>query len=164
MAQNRGVMAPTLFNLYVCVWLLRGGWRGSVMWKVLGHRSSCLTMQHLFRRSMRNACKQLVKKAEYADDVVLLASTREAATRTYIDVAKAFGLTLSVQKAKFIVVWHGIMDKEMSIVLDEGKTEWVSKFPYIYLGSLIADNGRVHLEIKRRIVNASKTFGALRRV
>ena len=47
----------------------------------------------------------MVRKGEFVDDVVLLASTREAAeTATRIDVARAFGLTVSLQKTKFMVV------------------------------------------------------------
>jgi hypothetical protein len=34
-----------------------------------------------------------------------------------------------------------------------------SEFPY--LGSLIADNGRVDVEVKKRIASTSKAFGAL---
>ena len=35
--------------------------------------------QQLFRRSTSNACDVRIHKEEFADDVVLLASTREAA-------------------------------------------------------------------------------------
>lgn len=44
--------------------------------------------------------------------------------------------------------------------LDDGQIECVSEFPY--LGSLIADNGRIDAEIDKRIASASKAFGALR--
>ena len=52
--------------------------------------------QHLFRRSTRNACETTMRRGEFADDVVLMASTRqtsEAVIRTYVDVTRAFGLT-----------------------------------------------------------------------
>ena len=47
--------------------------------------------QQLFHRSTRNAHKMLFIKGEFADDVVLLAQMREAASaaiRAYVDVAK----------------------------------------------------------------------------
>ena len=47
-------------------------------------------------------------KGEFADDVVLVASTREAAQavgRAYIEVTRALGLTVShLPKTKFMVV------------------------------------------------------------
>ena len=52
--------------------------------------------QQLFRRSTRNACDVRIHKEEFADDVALLASTREAAgiaVRVYMEVEKSFGLT-----------------------------------------------------------------------
>ena len=44
-------------------------------------------------------CDVRIHKEEFADDVVLLASTREAAgiaVRVYMEVDKSFGLTLSI--------------------------------------------------------------------
>ena len=120
--------------------------------------------QQLFCRYTRNACETIMHKGEFADDVVLMASTREAAeaaTRAYIEVTKAFGLTVSLQKTKFMVVGRGVLEEEkLPLALDDGCVEWVSEFPY--LGSLIADNGRMHVETDKWIANASKAFGALR--
>ena len=45
----------------------------------------------------------------FADDAALLASTREAAgiaVRVYMEVDKSFGLTLSFEKTKFMVVGY----------------------------------------------------------
>ena len=72
--------------------------------------------QQLFRRSTRNACDVRIHKEEFADDVALLASTREAAgiaVRVYMEIAKSFGLTFSFEKTKFMVVGYGV---------DEGDT------------------------------------------
>ena len=44
--------------------------------------------------------------------------------------------------------------------LPGGSIDWVSEFPY--LGSLIAESGRAHEEVDRRIASASRAFGALR--
>ena len=107
-----------------------------------------------------------MSKGEYADDVVLVASSRtaaEATGRAYVDVTRAFGLTVSLPKTKFMVVGHGVTDEDkLPLALeDEGIIEWVSEFPY--LGSLIAEDGRSHVEVDKRIANASKAFGALKR-
>ena len=103
-----------------------------------------------------------IHKEEFADDVALLASTREAAgiaVRVYKEVDKSFGLTLSFEKIKFMVVGYGV-DEGDTLNLPGGSIDWVSEFPY--LGSLIAESGRAHEEVDRRIASASRAFGALR--
>ena len=114
----------------LCMWLLRNGWKGSVMWKVFGHISSSgLTSSSsgLMSRPTRNAFEQLVKKGQYSDDIELLAMTHdaaEAAIRAYIYVTRALGFTVSMQKTKFVVVEYGVMEEEkMPIVSDEGQIE-----------------------------------------
>ena len=98
--------------------------------------------------------------------MVLLASTRhgaEVAAKAYSGVAKAFGLSVSVQKTKFVVVGKGVSgEDQLPLSLGDGDViERVSSFPY--LGSLMAENGRVDDEVDRRIAGASRAFGALRR-
>ena len=44
-------------------------------------------------------------------------------------------------------------------LLPGGSIDWVSEFPY--LGSIIAESGRTHEEVNRRIASASRAFGAL---
>ena len=51
-------------------------------------------------------------------------------------------------------------EEKAPIAVDNGLIEWVSEFPY--LGSLIADSGRMNVEIEKRLAGASKAFGALR--
>ena len=122
--------------------------------------------QQLFRRSTRNVCDVRIHKGEFADDVVLLASTREAAgiaVRVYMEVDKSFGLTLSFEKIKFMVVAYGVDEGDMlPLDLSGGSIDWVSEF--LYLGSLLAKSGRAHEEVDRRIASASRAFGALRQL
>ena len=84
-------MAPTLFNLYACVVAER--WLDGVQDEDgVGTRVLYKQDQQLFHRSTRNALEMLVSKGEFADDAILLASTRqaaEAAIRTYVDVTRA---------------------------------------------------------------------------
>ena len=125
-------MAPTLFNLYACVVVER--WLERVK-SVEGTGTHTLYKQdqQLFQRSIRNAQEMLLIKGEFSDDVVLWARMRQAvsaAIRAYVDVAKAFGLTVSVPKTKFMVVGSGVSKEEkLPLALDDGLIEWVSEFP-----------------------------------
>ena len=157
-------MAPSLFNLYACVVAER--WMEAVEGdEDIGTRLLYKLDQQLFRRYTRNASELLVHKGEFADDVVLLASTRhgaETAIRAYSDVARAFGLTVSLQKTKFMVVGHGVSDEDQ-LPLSLGGADAIQRvnsFPY--LGSLVSQDGRSHEEVDQRIAQASKAFGALR--
>ena len=47
------------------------------------------------------------------------------------------------------------------VALDGGEVNVVCEFPY--LGSLIADSGRMDVDVDRRVAQASKAFGALRK-
>ena len=121
--------------------------------------------QRLFRRSTRNVCDVRIHKEEFTDDVALLALTKEAAgiaVRVYMEVDKSFGLTLSFEKKiKFMVVGYGVDEGDtLPLDLPGGSIDWVSEFTY--LGSLIAESGRAHEEVDRRIASASRAFGALR--
>ena len=113
----------------------------------------------MFRRSTGNANEVLLQKGEFADDVVLLARSRDAvcaAIRIYVEVASSLGLTVSFPKTKFMVIGNTVAH----LVVGDGLIEWVEQFPY--LGSLISGNGRTSAEVERRVANASKAFGALR--
>ena len=97
-------MAPTLFSLYASV--VAEKWTEAVQ-DVDGVGVEMLYKldQQLFRRSTRGASKVTVDKGEFADDVVLVASTREAAEavgRACVGVTRALGLTVSLPKTKFM--------------------------------------------------------------
>ena len=61
-----------------------------------------------------------------------------------------------------MVARHGVTEEEKLILPldDDGVVEWVSELPY--LGSVVAQDGQSHIEVDKRIANASKAFGALR--
>ena len=157
------IMAPTLFNLFACAVAER--WTERIR-EVEGAGTQILYKldQQLFRRLTRKASESCLHKGEFTDDVVLMARSKDAAAaalRTYVDVTRAFGMTVSITKTKFMVVGSGMSDEEkLPITVDGGQIEWVSEFPY--LGSLIADSGRIDVEVEKRIASASKAFGALR--
>ena len=140
-------MASSLFNLYACAVAERWTERVKDVEEV-GTEILYKLDQHLFRRSTRKASKACLLKGEFADDVVLMARSRDAAAaalRAYVDVARDFGMTVSVPKTKFTVVGCAVTEEEKApIAADNDLIEWVSEFPF--LGSLIADSGRMDVE------------------
>ena len=135
-------LAPTLFNLYACVVIER--WLEKVREvEGVGTKVLCKFHPQLFRRSTRGANHRLATECQFADDVALLAYSREAAEgdiRTYQQTVKAFDLTLSTTKMKFIVVGHGMTEEEkLPITVEGGMVEHVEHFQY--LSFLISENG-----------------------
>ena len=71
----------------------------------------------LFRRSTRGSHQKRLKECQFADDAALLATSgygAEQATLVYLNVARAFGLTVSLQKTKLMVTGYNItnVDRE----------------------------------------------------
>ena len=148
-------------SIYMRVWWQRGGWTELVISKELGHTCCTNTIKSSSGETPSNST---LYECEFADDVALLATTRAAAERaikTYTSVASRFGMTVNIQKTKFMVVGSGIEDEDLQpIIIEGGEIENVKEFSY--LGSLIAENGRIDTKVDKRIANASKAFGALR--
>ena len=90
-------MAPTLFNMYASV--VAENWTEAVRGiEEAGIELHYKLDQQLFRRSTRGAGKVRSFEGEFADDVVLVASSREAAEaagRAYVAVTKALQLTVN---------------------------------------------------------------------
>ena len=156
-------LAPTLFNLYACavqeIW-----WNKINNIQGVGAYILYKLDKQLFRRYTKGAKEKYITESQFADDVALLTVTREAAERAiglYQSVAKSFGLTVSINKTKFMVIGSNITHEDkLPIKVEDGTIEHVSEFQY--LGSVITESGRIDEEIDRRIANASKAFGALR--
>ena len=69
---------------------------------------------------------------------------------------------MNVSTTKFLVVGHEVQDLEMlPMTVDGGSIECVKEFQY--LGSIIAADGRIDAEVDKRLANASKALGALRK-
>ena len=153
-----------MFNLYACLvfeqWTSRAAGVEGVGTFLL-HKFD----QKLFRRSTRGACESQLTDGQFADDAVLLATTRagaEQAMRLYCDVARDFGLTVSLQKTKLMVTGYNIKEEEKApIFASDGLIECVEDFTY--LGSAVTPNARMDAEVDRRLASASKAFGALRK-
>ena len=93
-------MAPVLFNLFTC--LVVEHWRD----RLEGVDGVGITLKHkfdgkLFRRYIRNASVRVLTECLFADDGVLLASTRSGVKKAmveYQEVCLLFGLTISHPK------------------------------------------------------------------
>ena len=158
-------MAPALFNLYSC--LLVDQWTA----RMRDVEDARIVLRHkedrkLFRRYTRNAEVSQLSECQFADDVALLATSRAGAERAlteYIRTARDFGLTVNLNKTKIMVTGREATDEEKVAchLGDDDVVEYVNEFSY--LGSMIADSGRISSDVDRRITQASKAFGTLRR-
>ena len=103
-----------------------------------------------------------VTETQFADDAELYATTSgalESAAAGYDEVADNFGLLLSVEKTKEIVVGN---EMDVASVQVKGcNLDIVDQFQY--QGSNISRDGEVAVEIDRRIAKASQAFGCLRK-
>ena len=52
---------------------------------------------------------------QFADYVALLVITLEQTIKIYIEAARAFGLNVSLQKTKFLVVEREVQDEELHV-------------------------------------------------
>ena len=156
-------LAPTLFNFYACA-VQETRWNKINNIQEVGAHILYKLDKQLFRRYTKGAKEKYITEGQFADDVALLTVTREAAERAvglYQSVAKSFGMTVSINKTKFMVIGSNITHEDkLPIKVEDGTIEHVSEFQY--LGSVITESGRIDEEIDRCIANASKTFGALR--
>ena len=82
--------------------------------------------------------------------------------KEYLQVAKDFGLTVSIPKTKLMLTGREatVVDRT-PLEVNGTEIECIAEFPY--LGSVIAESGRVDTEVDKRIAQASRPFGALRK-
>ena len=79
----------------------------------------------------------------------------------YIEVTRAFGLTVSTQKTKLMVYGPNIEEEEKSpIQVGNSIIKCVESFTH--LGSAVSSNAKMDVEVDRCIASASKAFGAVR--
>ena len=119
----------------------------------------------LFRRYTRNVHERKITECQFADDMALLASSRSGMERMALEYQRTggdFGLTVSIPKTKHMATGRLVEDRDLEpIALEGGDVTAVDEFPY--LGSLIDKSGRMDVDVDRRVAQASKAFGALRK-
>ena len=79
--------------------------------------------------------------------------------RSFVEVARAWGLTVNITKTKALAVENGC--SQQGVVVDTGTIELMTSFPY--LGSIVQHDGQIGEEVTARIAKASRVFGRLRR-
>ena len=86
----------------------------------------------------------------------------ESATVDFVKSACEWGLTVSIEKTKGMVVGQTLDEHAVSLVqLDGGVINVVDHFTY--LGSNISRDGEVTMDVGCRIAKAARAFGCLRR-
>ena len=99
----------------------------------------------------------------YADDLVNVAEHREesqGALEEWNDMFKKHGLKMNIDKTE--VMWVGKQREELNIRLEGKDVKQVNNF--MYLGGHISENGRVEVEVRRRIhagANAWRNVGGI---
>ena len=78
----------------------------------------------------------------------------ERAVQEYRSVGSQFGLTVTVKKTKHMVVGRQVDESEREPIAVEGEIQCVKEFPY--LGSVIANSGRMDADVECRVVKASE--------
>ena len=131
-----------------------------------------ITVKHRHGRKLvgdRTAKSRLdevrVFESQFADDVAVYATTREAferATLELLHAASVWGLTISIPKTKGLIMGRHLTPTDMApIQLDTGCIEIVQDFTY--LGSMITTDEEVGKDVTSRISKASRAFGCLQR-
>ena len=78
----------------------------------------------------------------------------------HIEVAKTFGLTVSLTKTKLMVTCCGIDDSDKALILVwDTVNKCVDQLPYH--GSVVASTRRIYAEVDCCIAKASTSFGAM---
>ena len=134
------VASPTLFNLYT---------------------------EKIFRHIINMKCVNVggtnYNNLRYADDTALLAGNEKELSELISkinEVGKQFGMKNNIKKTKAMVVSKKLNSPKINIAIDGEQIEQVAS--YMYLGSLITEDGRSEKEIKRRRMIARSTFTNMR--
>ena len=122
---------------------------------IIGLRQSSALSPLLFILVMELISRKIsttdaLRKIMYADDLVVVAEHRgelQGALEEWNDVFKKHGLKRNIDETE--VMWVGKQREELNIRLEEKEIKQVNNF--VYLGGNISENGRVDVEVRRRI-------------
>ena len=134
------VASPTLFNLYT----------GKIF-------------RHIINMKGVNVGGKHYNNLRYADDTALLAGNEKELTELTSkinEVGKQFVMKINIKKTKAMVVSKKPNSPKINIAIDGQHIEQVTS--YMYLGSLITEDGRCEKEIKRRIIIVRTRFTNMR--
>lgn len=165
---NNGVrqgctLAPTLFNLYFAAVVRMWREQCEKLGIQLSHRNENGKLYE------SRSCKRVVHTVTefcFADDAAVAVQTRdglEKAAQVLVDVATAWGLTVSLKKTEFMVIGERNETDEAPITI-QGESQTINCVKdFKYLGSKINEVGDIRVEVNERLIKASRIFGTLRR-
>ena len=99
----------------------------------------------------------------YADDLVIVAEHREelqGALEEWNEMFKKHGLKVNLDKTE--VMWVGKHREELNIRLEGKDIKQVKNC--VYLGGNISENGRVEVDVRRRIQSGANAWRNVERV
>ena len=135
------VASPTLFNVY-----------------------TEKIFRHIINMKGVNVGGTNYNNLRYADDTALLAGNEKELSELISkinEVGTQFGMKIiNIKKTKAMVVSKKPNSPKINIAIDGEHIEQVAS--YMYLGSLITEDGRSEKEIKKRIMIARSTFTNMR--
>lgn len=141
-----------------------------------GLRQGCILSCLLFNLVMEKVTRTINDREEgcklndinimnltYADDVDIIAESREDLTRLCIPIqeeASRVGLAINFEKTKFLYMSRSNTDRNMTnIMIDNKKIEEVESFKY--LGATVTNLNMMEKEITVRIASANKSYYSL---
>eukprot|EP00117_Sycon_ciliatum_P029867 scpid93202/ scgid23680/ len=155
-----GTLAPALFNLYfsavVATWRTASSvpgvdFRYRVGRKLVGDRTA--------KSRLSPAC---LTESQFADDAALYTTSLpflETMANEFIECASQWGLTVSIQKTKAMVVNLHHPPPASATVGDDDHIDLVQEFTY--LGSTLSTGGSLDKEVTSRPAKTSRLFGRL---
>ena len=153
-------LAPLLFNIFM--WAVFSCWL-KVIQSIDGvGLAYCYKLDgKLMLQRQRSDSPFHPTDCQFADDSVLVASSRQAAQSaldTFASIASSFGLSINVTKTKFLVAGCGVIESDRQpLILHGSPVEYVADFRY--LGSLIHCDGCFGYDVHSCSATAAKTFG-----
>ena len=152
-------LAPTLFNIYFSAMVADWSNRSSgVGVNVLYKHGRKLVGDHTAKSRLR---EMRVTESQFADDVALYATSQnsfESVAAEFVEVASEWGLTVSTEKTKGMVVGEGLNKSDVRPVQVEGGSVDVVQD----LGANISRDGEITSEVTGRIARETRVFGCLR--
>lgn len=104
-----------------------------------------------------------INNIRYADDTVLIASTEADLQKlldVVVDMGERVGLRLNVRKTKSMVFSKVSPAPRVNVSVRNEGIEQVDRF--VYLGSIMTEDGRCEEEVKRRIGIAKSAFNSIK--
>jgi len=156
------VLAPTLFSIFLSA-MLEEAFQDMEDGVYIQTRQSADLFNVAHFRAKTKTTQILVRELLFADDSALVAHSAEKIQRivdAFSAASKKFGLKINIKKTEVLYQPNSMKTREDDIMVDENKLNSVPEFTY--LGSTISNDGRIDVEIQRRMAKASASFGRLR--